>query len=69
MYGDVLSVARKLSLKMSKKFILKFELETPDVLEHGEVKKITSRILDLCEQSSKYKMTLASAEQELELKK
>lgn len=47
---------------MSKKFHLHFELETPDVLEHGEVKKITSRILELCSSVSKYKISLISAE-------
>lgn len=51
---------------MSKKFHLVFELETPDVLEHGEVKKITSRILELCSSVSKYKISLLTAEKILE---
>lgn len=46
-----------------KKFELKFEMETNDVLEHEEVKNITSHIWGLCNNFAKYKLTLVSVEE------
>lgn len=45
-----------------KRFHIQFELETPDLLEHNEVKAVVAKIIELCSYP-RFKMTLVEAKE------